>query len=231
MGILDILVIIVILAFGVMGFKRGITKQIVMFLGTILVLFISYKFKNIIGDFMVLHAPFIKFSWGIQSLNIIFYQAIAFFVLAFILGIVLNILIAVTNFIEKVLKYTIILGIPSKILGMILGFVEGYIIAFVLVFAVSQPFFDNVAGLKRTKMSDTILNSSPVLSSITEDAVSLIDDIYHLKDKEDKNEVELKVVDLCLEKEVTSVSVVDSLVEDKKLEIENIESVLSKYRK
>jgi len=231
MGLLDILIIMVILAFGIMGFQRGITKQIVMFIGTLIVLFLAYKFKFIIGDFLVLHCPFINFSWSIQSLNIIFYQGIAFLLLLLILGILLKVLIEVTSFIEKVLKYTIILGIPSKILGMILGFVEGYIIAFVIIFVVSQPFYDSFLGFKRTKFSNSILNSSPILSSITSDAVDLINDVYHLKDKDNKNDVELRVVDLCLEKEVTSVSIIDSLVEDKKLEIEGIETILAKYRK
>ncbi len=231
MQILNILIILVILAFGFLGFTRGLTKQIAIFVGTILVLIISYYLKDFVGDFLLFHCPFIKFFGGIQSFNIVFYQGIAFFLIVVVLEVLLNVVIAITDFFEKILKYTIVFGIPSKILGMILGFIEGYIVAFVLVFLISQPYFDDSFGIKRTEMSDTILTSSPILSSFTEDAVAIIDEVYHLKDSTDKNQTDLKILDLCLEKEVVSIETVDELVAKQKLTINNIESVLVKYRK
>ena len=130
MDLFNILFFMIIIAFGCLGFSRGLTKQIVIFIGTIIVLIIAYELKSVIGDFFLLNLPFIKFSWGISSLNILFYQGLAFFIIVILLEVVLKILIAITSVFEKILKYTIILGIPSKLLGMLVGFLEGYVFAF-----------------------------------------------------------------------------------------------------
>ena len=140
MELFNILFFIVIIAFGCLGFSRGLTKQIVIFIGTIIVLFLAYEFKSLIGDFFMLHLPFIKFSWGVASLNILFYQGLAFLLLVIVLEIVLKILIAITSVFEKILKYTIILGIPSKILGLIVGAIEGFVIVYLVLFMLTQPY-------------------------------------------------------------------------------------------
>lgn len=230
MEILNILVALIIISFGLLGFSRGLTKQIAIFIGTLLVLFIAFQFKDILGDFLLLNCPFIKFFGGIQSINIIFYQGIAFFVLILLLTIVLKIIIAVTNLFEKVLKWTIIFGIPSKILGMIVGFIEGYIVAFVIVFIVSQPFFDDSFGIKRTKFTDNMLESSPILSTFTEDTIDIIKEVYHLKDNSDKNQTDLKIIDMCLDKNVVSVETVQDLVSNGKLKVNGIEAIIAKHK-
>ena len=231
MELFNILFFIIIIAFGCLGFSRGLTKQIVIFIGTIIVLFIAYEFKNIIGDFFLLNLPFIKFSWGITSLNILFYQGLAFLLLVLILEIVLKILIAITSVFEKILKYTIVLGIPSKLLGMLVGFLEGYLFAFLFAFIVTQPFYAGYFGINRTSLANNVVNHSPILSSFAENTVKVGNDIYHLKDEEDKNKVELKLIDLCLENDVTTVDMIDKLVDKGKIEVSDLDSVLIKYRK
>jgi uncharacterized membrane protein required for colicin V production len=230
MEILNILVALIIIAFGMLGFTRGLTKQIAIFIGTILVLVIAFIFKDILGDILLLNCPFINFLGGIQSLNIIFYQGIAFLVIVMVLGIVLRIIIAITNLFEKILKWTIIFGIPSKILGMIVGFIEGYIVAFCIVFIVSQPFFDDSFGIRRTEFTDQMLADSPILSSFTEDTINVINEVYHLKDNADKNQTDLKIIDMCLDKKIVSVDTVNELVQNGKLKINGIEAVIAKYR-
>ena len=113
---------------------------------------------------------------------------------------------------------------------MIVGFIEGYIVAFVIVFIVSSPYFDDRFGIKRTEFTDKILESSPVLSSYTEDAIDIINEVYTLKDNTDKDSVNLKVIDMSLERKVVRLSMIDELVSKEKLKINNIESVLEKYR-
>ena len=231
MELFNILFFIVIIAFGCLGFSRGLTKQIVIFVGTLIILFLAYEFKNIIGDFFLLNLPFIKFSWGVSALNILFYQGLAFLLIFLILEIVLKILIAITSVFEKILKYTIVLGIPSKLLGMVVGFLEGYLFAFILAFIVTQPFFDGFFGINRTSLANGVVNHTPIISSFAKDTVTVGTEIYKLKDEEDKNKVELKLVDLCLENDVVDIDVVDKLVDKEKLKIDNLDSVLEKYRK
>jgi len=47
----DIVIIIIIILSGMVGFKRGVFKEIILFLGIIVVFVLSYKLKNYIGDF------------------------------------------------------------------------------------------------------------------------------------------------------------------------------------
>ena len=116
MNIVDALIILIILASGVAGFKRGVLKQTVSTVGFIIVVVLAFYLKNPIAEFLSLHFPFFKFSGSfanVTSLNIILYQIISFILVVLLLEVVLGILIRITGIIEKILKYTIILGIPS----------------------------------------------------------------------------------------------------------------------
>ena len=73
MNWLDIVIIIIILFSGVLGFKRGVFKELILFAGIILVFILSYTLKNYIGDFLVLNFPFFDFANGASALNIILY--------------------------------------------------------------------------------------------------------------------------------------------------------------
>ena len=87
MNLLDIIILLTILITGVIGFKRGVFKEIILFIGLIVVVILAYNFKNYIGDFLVLNVPFLKFSFfkGAEAINIIFYQSIAFVLMGLIL--------------------------------------------------------------------------------------------------------------------------------------------------
>ena len=137
MSIIDILVVILILICGVVGFKRGVFKQAVVTIGTVLVFVLSYHFKDYLANFFSYNLPFFNFTGefaGLSSINIIMYQMIAFLIMFAFFGTILAVLIKITGIFEKILKFTIVLGIPSKILGLLLGLVEGYIVAFVFLF-------------------------------------------------------------------------------------------------
>ena len=122
MNIVDAIIILLILACGVAGFKRGVLKQLVSTVGFVIIVILAFYLKNPIAEFLSLHLPFFNFGGSfanVTSLNIILYQIISFILVIFILEVILGILIRVTGVIETILKFTIILGIPSKILGFI----------------------------------------------------------------------------------------------------------------
>lgn len=225
----DILIILIILFSGVLGFKRGVFKELISFLGIIIVFILAYKLKNYIGDFLILNFPFVNFSNGITALNIVFYQSIAFVIVAIVLYIIYEFILAITGVFEKILRFTIILGIPSKFLGFFIGLIKGVVIAYILVFFVNQPAL-NLTVAQDSKYSDIILTKTPVLTQITSDTVEIIDEITNLKDLSNANDINLRIVDLVLEKEVTSVNVIEELVERGKLNIKNIDNILSKYK-
>jgi len=232
LNIIDLIILIFIISYGLLGFKRGVFKQTIIFIGTILVFIISYKFKNIIGDFLVLNFPFFNFDNlfnGANTLNIILYQALGFLFVSVILTIIFKIIVAITGIFEKILRFTIILGIPSKILGLIVGLIEGYIIAFAILFILYQPIF-NLNTLNNSKYASIILNKSPILSKVAEDSLETVEEIYKLTDIEDSNKLNIEIVDIMLEKDVVDVNVIEKLLNKNKLQINDIDTVLDKYR-
>lgn len=216
--IIDILLIIILLFGFVIGFKRGFTKQLVSFLGILIVLILSFILKNPISVFMYKYFPFFSFN-GISSLNILFYEVLSFSLIFGILTVILRILIMITGIFEKVLKFTIILGIPSKILGGILGIIENYIIIFVVLFFISMPIFD--INLSDSKISNYMLNNTPILSNICENTIDTFNDFSKLK-KEYKGiesipKLNKEALDLFIKYKIISKENVEQLIRSKKI--------------
>lgn len=232
MNIVDIVIIIFILLSGILGAKRGFFKELVLCLGTILVFYFAYKFKDPLGNFFLLRFPMFDFPnlfKGVITLNILVYQLLAFVLVLAILLIIFNIIVSVTGVFEKLLKVTIILGIPSKILGFIAGLIEGYVICFVILFFLTQPAFSFKAFMD-SKYANTILTSSPVLTNITKNTVDLVEDIYKLKDEKNVNILNNKILDMMLDKKVIDYNTAKQLYDEKKITFDGIEEVLSKYQ-
>lgn len=232
MNITDILIIVVLILFSIVGFNRGVFKSLVVFLGFLAVIILSYTFKNTVGDFFVLNLPFIDFGksfMGISTLNIIVYQAIAFVIMLIIFGLIYKFLVTVTGIFEKVLKMTIILGIPSKLLGMVFGFLEGYIVVYVALFVLNQPFID-FDLINDSKYTPIILKNSPVISKYAENSLQLIDEVNGLSTITDANEKDLMLSKIILERKVTSADVMQKLVDTGKVNIEGIEEVIADYK-
>lgn len=232
MNIVDIIIIIFILVSGVVGFKRGVFKELVICVGTILVFYLAYQFKDPIGEFLLLKLPMFDFPnlfKGVITLNILVYQLLAFIVVLAILLIIFNLVVSITGLFEKLLRITIVLGIPSKILGFLVGLVEGYVIAFIILFFLTQPAF-SFDHFINSKYANAILTSSPVLTNITNDTVELMQDIYDLKDEEDTNVLNSKILDMMLDKKMVKYEIVEKLYETGKINFDGIEAILERYK-
>lgn len=179
MNIIDVVLVLIILCAGIVGFKRGVFKELVMTVGFFLVFIISFKLKDPIAEWLSFNLPFFTFK-GMTVLNIILYQVIAFLIIFSIIMVIFRVVLSVTGIFEKILKFTIILGIPSKIAGFIVGLIEGYIVMFVVIFILSQPFLD-VGIMDNSKYADRVLNSSPVLTSVVSKTNDAIKEIYVLE--------------------------------------------------
>ena len=233
-NVVDIIIILFILLSGVMGYKRGVFKQLVLCVGTILVFYLAYKFKDPVGDWFLLKTGLPMFDFpnlfkGVITLNIIVYQTVAFILVLSGLLIVFNLVLSFTKLFEKLLRATIILGIPSKILGFIVGLLEGYVITFVILFFLTQPAF-SFKFFQDSNLSKTILTSSPVLSDITRDTVTLVEDIYALKDEKDTTILNQKTLDMMLDKKVVSYNTANELYKKGKINFDGIETILNKYK-
>lgn len=236
MNIIDVLIFLTIALMGVIGWKKGVLKQTVSTVGFVLIVIIAFYLKNPIAEFLSLYFPFFKFGGvygGIVSFNILLYQLIAFLIVILILETILQIIVKVTGIIEKILKFTIILGIPSKILGMIVGIIEGFIIVFIALFFFKQPLF-NIKQFNDSKLTDKILNSTPILSNISQDFVDTFNDIYDLSEKYTNesmtsDEFDLASIDTMLKHKVITTKYVQKLVDKGKIKLLGIDNIINKY--
>lgn len=235
MNLIDVIVILIILSGAVVGYKSGFTKQIISFFGFIIVLILSYLLKNYISELLYQYFPFFDFGGvfkGVTVLNILIYEVISFFIVFSILMIAFKLILFISKIFETLLKFTIILGIPSKLLGAVVGMVEYYIIAFFALYIFTLPIFA-IDGMENSKFKDPILKNTPVLSHYTKDGLQVYEEFNELKDKyeveQNVEQFNLEALDLFLKYKVITKDSVSKLVERKKLNIPNVDTVLSKY--
>ncbi len=230
---IDIIIVLILLMGAVVGFKRGVIKSAVTFIGAIVVIILAFYLKNPVSKLMYTYLPFFNFAGdfeGLTVLNIVIYEALAFVIVYVILMSILQILISVTGVIEKVLNFTIVLGIPSKLLGALFGFFETYLFVFVALFLLSQIPVTN-AYIKDSFVADKIANSSPILSGISENYYKAFEEIISIKDQNihDKNEYNRQSLDILLKYDIVDVDSARDLIESGKMPIENAEGILDKY--
>jgi len=236
MNIIDAMIILIIILGAVVGFKNGVIRQSVSFIGFLLVVILAFVFKNGLSVWMYEHLPFFNF-WGILKgvtvINILLYEVIAFLILVALFTIIFRIALFAAKIIEKLLEFTIILGIPSKILGMIVGALEYYIFVFMFLYIVTLPFFDT-KSVSESKYALKILNNTPILSNYTKEATNILNDFVELKDKYQADgsakEFNKDALVVLLDYKVVTPDSIDKLVERNKIQIDDIEEILSNYR-
>lgn len=224
MNVVDVIIIALLILGGVAGFKAGVIKKLTDFIGMFVVIILAFYLKNYISVIMYENLPFFNFFGlinGIDALNILLYEVIAFLVIFIALLFVLKVVLMLTGLVEKILKATVILSIPSKLLGIVVGVIEMYVYLFLILVIVSLPIFDS-SFLKDSKMNNFILNNTPVLSGVSEEIIDIYGDVYNIidnrknKTNEQLNEEILKVL---IDKKVVTKESAKKLVDKNKIQI------------
>ena len=223
MNIIDI-VILIFLAFGALiGFKRGFTRELVSLLGIFVILILSFILKNPVSVFFYNNFPFINFGGifkDITVLNILMYEILAFFIVFFVLTIIFRILLTITKIFEKILTATVILGIPSKILGALLGIIQHAIYVFIVMYILSLPII-NFELIKDSKIGNTILDNTPILTNICDSTLEAFTDIMELKDEykstSNVDEFNQKALDIMIDKGIITKDNVQKLIDKGKI--------------
>ena len=182
MNVVDVIIIALLILGGVAGFKAGVIKKLTDFIGMFVVIILAFYLKNYISVIMYENLPFFNFFGlinGIDALNILLYEVIAFLVIFIALLFVLKVVLMLTGLVEKILKATVILSIPSKLLGIVVGVIEMYVYLFLILVIVSLPIFDS-SFLKDSKMNNFILFNTPVLSGVSEEIIDIYGDVYNI---------------------------------------------------
>lgn len=234
MNIIDAIIILIILLGGIVGFKEGVIKKLTSIIGLIVVVILSFALKNYLSVFFYENLPFFDL-WGIfkgiQVLNILFYEMLAFVIISSILTVVYRILLGITGIIEKVLKATIILSIPSKILGFFVGLIENYIWVYLFLFVLTLPIF-NIKDIYESKIAMFIINETPILSKYTDKTLDIYNDLYSIIDnREDKTneEVNEEAMKLMLKYDIITAESAQKLVDRNKV-IVNDDSFIEAYK-
>lgn len=224
MNVVDVIIIALLILGGVAGFKAGVIKKLTDFIGMFVVIILAFYLKNYISVIMYENLPFFNFFGlinGIDALNILLYEVIAFLVIFIALLFVLKVVLMLTGLVEKILKATVILSIPSKLLGIVVGVIEMYVYLFLILVIVSLSIFDS-SFLKDSKMNNFILNNTPVLSGVSEEIIDIYGDVYNIidnrknKTNEQLNEEILKVL---IDKKVVTKESAKKLVDKNKIHI------------
>ena len=233
-GIVDIIILLIILVGGFVGFKEGAIKTLVSVVGLIIVVVLSFSFKNTLSVYFYENLPFINL-WGlfkgIQVLNVLFYELLAFVIISSVLTLVYRVILSITGLLESLLKATVILSIPSKILGFIIGLVEYYIWVYLVLFILSLPVI-SIRDVCNSTVASFMLKETPYVSKYTSKSMEIYDSIHEvIYDRNNKTNKELneEAMDVMLRYNVITVSSAEKLIERNKVSV-NDDSFLDKYR-
>ena len=224
LNIFDIGIILVLISFIVVGFKKGVIKELVSLVGIILVFILSWNLKGFIGNFLCLNLPFIEFKGAISnisSLNIMMYQMIAFIIIFSLLLGIYSISLKISRIVQKFVNMTLVLWIPSKILGAVVSFIKGYLILFIIFVFLMIPL-GNYSIFKESTFIDIILNKTPIVSKHTSSFTKPISEIIDLSKsvnnkKISSKEANKRAISIMINYDVVDKNTVEKLYEKKKL--------------
>ncbi len=234
-SIIDAIIIIMLLFGAVFGFKAGVIKSAVSFLGTLLIIFLAFQLKNPISEFLYMHLPFFNFNGalaGVTVFNVLIYEGIAFLIVFAILEILLKVVIIASGILESILRLTIVFGLFSKILGLFFGFIEYYVIIFAGLFMLNC--FSNTAFLiKDSSLATNILNNTPILTEQFREPKAAIDEILSLSTtyKNDKDGYNTKALEILIKYNVISKEQAEKLISKKKIDIPNAQGIIDSLKK
>lgn len=238
MNIFDIGIILFIIMSMIVCAKQGLIKSAVSLVGIILVFIIALTFKEQLGNFLCKYLPFFNFSGnleGLVSINILIYQLLAFIIIIAILLSIYALIMSISGFFQKIVNATIILKLPSAIAGSIIGLIEGYILTFIILLLLVLPC-KNFDLFNDSKLVNTILYKTPIISEKSSNITNSISDIYTIADKVvnkriDTNTANLEIIDAMIKYDVTSVHTVEQLVVlDKLKSVKGVDKVIKKYK-
>lgn len=236
MNIIDVIVILLIILSGYAGFKDGVLKSLVKFVGTIFVYLIAFIMKGKVGIILCKLCPFFEFD-GLVTLNILIYQLIAFILIASILFGIYNLVMKLTGVLQKIVDISIILTIPSKVLGLVVGLLEGYIIMFIIVVILSVSLGDTEL-FKNARLTDKIINNSPILTESLGGVINSLSDVLVITSEIESNEVDensqinLDIMETYLKYDVISKEDALELIDTKKLDsVVGIKTLVQNYKK
>lgn len=233
LGLVDLIIIIFIALGGIVGFKNGAIKEATKFLGLFVIMIVAFILKDKLMVLFYENLPFFNFFGiirGLDAINILLYQLIAFLIIFIALMFILKVLVVITGLVEVLVKLTVFLSLPSKIIGAIVGVIEFYVYAFIILYVLTIPIL-NLTYISDSMIGNKILENTPILSDLVGDTVSVYSDVWEIiKNREDKDNKEINTLVLgsLLDHKLITIESAKKLVDANKIIISDT-TILDQY--
>lgn len=237
MNTFDIVMIVLIIFGAYRGWKYGFLSSALSLVGSLAIFVISFYLKNPLSILLYENCPFITFKGlfaGITSVNILLYESIAYIICVILLSVLLKIFLKVTGLVDKLIRLTFVFALPSRILGLIFGALQYYILVFFICFVCTIiPSFSSY--LSDSAISTRILDETPILSGVTSNLYDSFKEVYDIcidtknKQEENKKVEDYKALEVLMKNKIITSNSVKKLVENNKIQIENVDELITKY--
>ena len=234
MNLVDLALIIFLIIGALIGFRSGAVKALTSFVGVFVMMIIAFMFKDQLSVILYENMPFFNLFGplaGIEALNIVLYDILAFvIILVFLMG-ALHIVLVISGLFDLILKMTVILSVPSKIIGIIVGVLEYYVYAFIILFVVNLPMF-HLSVVNESKYGSKILNETPFVSNFAYKSVDIYNKIYNVVDnrgKKDERDLNKETLEVMLDNKFITYNSAIKLVNSNKIHL-NDKEFLEKYK-
>lgn len=166
---LDLLLIFILLAGLIAGFRRGLLVQLIHMVGFFIAIIVAYMYYKPLAEKFVLWVPYpgvtagSKLHWTVEQLDLdqTFYRLLAFMLIFFVVKIALQLIASMFDF----LKHLPVLGFIARFGGAALGFVEMYIILFFLLYVLALLPIDTIQGfLENSILAKAMFEHTPIIS-------------------------------------------------------------------
>lgn len=225
-NLVDIIIVILLVSGFITGYKKGLIKQALSTIGLIVIVVLAFLLKDNLSIILYEKCPF--FTVGLlknySSLNILFYELIAFFILFVILSIVLKIVMRIIGIADDIAEDSGLFKTLSKILGGLLGLLESYVSIFIILLVLSLPIFSiNFSNyIHKSKLKNYVLNNTLLISNIAKPLVKTINSINDLEIQKNigKEEFNCNTIEIFRKNKIISEKSLKYLKDTKKLDID-----------
>ncbi len=230
----DMFIIFILFMGFVKGWQDGFLRSLVDFIGTVVILIVSFIIKTPLAEILYKNLPFFHFKGtfaGISSFNILLYEGIAYISCVIILSIIFQTVIAATGISGKLKNTTYAHKMPSRLGGMFFSFLEIYVYAFVLLYLGSLiPYTTEL--VQNAHLSPVIINQTPLLSTGSKKLYKTVSQVYKIcKDSEDNELADYNSLEVLLKYDIISPENVEYLVKEKKIKVDEADVLIEKYKK
>ncbi|MBT2582472.1 CvpA family protein [Planococcus sp. ISL-109] len=166
---LDLILLVLLLAGVLIGFKRGLVLQFFHMVGFVVALIVAYTYFRPLAENFVLWVPYptvddsSRIAIAVEQLNLdeTFYQLLAFAIIFFTVKFLLMLIASMFDFV----KYIPVLGFLSRILGAVLGFIEAYVLLFFAVYVFALLPIDGIQNqIENSGIARALLEHTPYFS-------------------------------------------------------------------